>query len=633
MVFKKKVKVHISNPTNFEHRVHTGFNQREGRFVGLPVQWQSVICDDVNSRLGVVHTTAITPVPTIKMSSSHSSLINSSHFSVSRSNSLRSRDQVTETINTAKLRIPNIVKEEDTEDVEADTSSSSRSRHSPNDKYHDDRSHDSRSTRRRHGNNNRSTNHLNNDGEKRSREHRAHVTSHDNRTYGLVKYKSHDYSRHQHATNGDVIVDNERKPASENSSRIRWKNRKEEEDASRQITHDVDRMTIRDTNFHHHDNSSSHHHSNRSSHHHDNRSSHHHDNRSSHRHDNRSSHRHDNRSSDRRTSSTQKLPAAPSSGDSSTRHKNSSSKMVQPPLAAQLALGPNCPASVSNEVFRAALQNVVCEGDPRETLHNFRKIGEGTTGIVYMATDRQEQVRVAVKKMHIERQQRRELLFNEVVIMRDYHHERVVDMYSSFLVGNELWVVMELLEGGALTDVVTKTPLNEEQIATVCKSVLQALVFLHSKGVIHRDIKSDSILLTRDYQIKISDFGFCAQISKDLPKRRSLVGTPYWMAPEVVSRKFYGPEVDIWSLGIMCVEMIECEPPYFDQTPIEAMRRIKNSKIPQLKTSTKISHLLRSFLDRLLVADPKHRATAAELLTHPFLLKSSSSGSIFQHYR
>jgi len=104
MVFKKKVKVHISNPTNFEHRVHTGFNQREGRFVGLPVQWQSVICDDVNSRLGVVHTTAITPVPTIKMSSSHSSLINSSHFSVSRSNSLRSRDQVTETINTAKLR-------------------------------------------------------------------------------------------------------------------------------------------------------------------------------------------------------------------------------------------------------------------------------------------------------------------------------------------------------------------------------------------------------------------------------------------------------------------------------------------------------------------------------------------------
>ena len=88
--------------------------------------------------------------------------------------------------------------------------------------------------------------------------------------------------------------------------------------------------------------------------------------------------------------------------------------------------------------------------------------------------------------------------------MRDYHHERVVDMYSSFLVGNELWVVMELLEGGALTDVVTKTPLNEEQIATVCKSVLQALVFLHSKGVIHRDIKSDSILLTRDYQVTSS---------------------------------------------------------------------------------------------------------------------------------
>uniref|UniRef100_A0A8C6XM31 non-specific serine/threonine protein kinase n=1 Tax=Naja naja TaxID=35670 RepID=A0A8C6XM31_NAJNA len=105
-----------------------------------------------------------------------------------------------------------------------------------------------------------------------------------------------------------------------------------------------------------------------------------------------------------------------------------------------------------------------------------------------------------------QKQQRRELLFNEVVIMRDYHHENVVDMYNSYLVGDELWVVMEFLEGGALTDIVTHTRMNEEQIATVCLSVLRALSYLHNQGVIHRDIKSDSILLTSDGRVSICHF-------------------------------------------------------------------------------------------------------------------------------
>nr|XP_021519662.1 serine/threonine-protein kinase PAK 5-like [Meriones unguiculatus] len=121
------------------------------------------------------------------------------------------------------------------------------------------------------------------------------------------------------------------------------------------------------------------------------------------------------------------------------------------------------------------------------------------------------------------------------------------------------------------------------------------------------------------HNIKLSDFGFCAQVSKEVPKRKSLVGTPYWMAPEVISRLPYGTEVDIWSLGIMVIEMIDGEPPYFNEPPLQAMRRIRDSLPPRVKDLHKVSSILRGFLDLMLVREPSQRATAQELLGHPFL--------------
>ncbi|UYV74784.1 PAK7 [Cordylochernes scorpioides] len=238
--------------------------------------------------------------------------------------------------------------------------------------------------------------------------------------------------------------------------------------------------------------------------------------------------------------------------------------------------------------FREALRMVVSPDDPREHLVNFVKIGEGSTGIVCTATDRSTGRVVAVKKMNLHKQQRRELLFNEVVIMRDYPHHNIVEMYASYLVEEELWVVMEYLEGGALTDIVTHSRMDENQIATVCQQCLKALNFLHSQGVIHRDIKTDSILLANDGRVKLSDFGFCAQVCPDVQKRKSLVGTPYWMAPEVISRLPYGPEVDIWSLGIMVIEMVDGEPPFFNEPPLQAMRRIRDMPPPKLKNNHKL---------------------------------------------
>uniref|UniRef100_M4A593 non-specific serine/threonine protein kinase n=1 Tax=Xiphophorus maculatus TaxID=8083 RepID=M4A593_XIPMA len=308
----------------------------------------------------------------------------------------------------------------------------------------------------------------------------------------------------------------------------------------------------------------------------------------------------------------------------STPPQTSLAQPNRPPSSTPPAAPERAPQKVTHEQFKAALEMVVDPGDPRVTLENFMKIGEGSTGVVCIARERHSGRQVAVKMMDVRKQQRRELLFNEVVIMRDYQHPNVVQMFRSALVEDELWVIMEYLQGGALTHIIGETRLNEEQIATVCEGVLQALSYLHSQGVIHRDIKSDSILLTLDGRIKLSDFGFCAQINTDIPKRKSLVGTPYWMAPEVISKTPYGTEVDIWSLGIMVVEMVDGEPPYFNETPISAMKKLRDEAAPSVKNMQRVSPVLKDFLGCMLTRDTLQRSGAAALLQHPFMLQASA---------
>lgn len=292
------------------------------------------------------------------------------------------------------------------------------------------------------------------------------------------------------------------------------------------------------------------------------------------------------------------------------------------------------------------LRSVVSPGDPNASYTKIKKVGQGASGSVYVAKvnagatqsaaytmlskERGAPItRVAIKQMDLAHQPRKELIVNEILVMKESTHPNIVNFLDAFLKGNsELWVVMEYMEGGALTDVIDNNTLEEDQIATICYETCKGLEHLHAQNIIHRDIKSDNVLLDGMGHVKITDFGFCAKLTEQKSKRATMVGTPYWMAPEVVKQKEYGSKVDIWSLGIMAIEMIESEPPYLNEEPLKALYLIATHGTPTLKKPDKLSKELKGFLAVCLCVDVKSRATAEELLKHEFLRKGCPLASL-----
>lgn len=258
-----------------------------------------------------------------------------------------------------------------------------------------------------------------------------------------------------------------------------------------------------------------------------------------------------------------------------------------------------------------------CE-DPGMHFVDMRKIGQGASGGVYRAKNRVTGEIVALKQMNLQQQSRKDMIVSEMNVLRSVQHPNIVRYIESYLWGEDLWTVMEFMEGGSLTQVVTAVYMTEMQIATVLREVLLGLKHLHDSGFIHRDIKSDNVLLTKGGHIKLTDFGFSAMMN-GAGTRCSMVGTPYWMAPEVVGRRPYGPKIDIWSLGIMLIEMVDGEPPYINENPIRALYLIATNGTPTLQQGDKASLALKDFLSTCLRVNAEERPDVDALLAHPFL--------------
>lgn len=304
-----------------------------------------------------------------------------------------------------------------------------------------------------------------------------------------------------------------------------------------------------------------------------------------------------------------------------TKPNSPYTKKVPPPIpVASRHKGHYRSRRANEDPILAKLRAVVSVGNPKERYTLIGQIGQGASGCVMTAIDNDTDMLVAIKQMNLAQQSNKEFILNEILVMRENRHPNVVNYLDSYLVDNQLWVVMEYLQGGSLTDIVVETRMDEHQISTVCREVLQALEFLHKNQVIHRDIKSDNILLGIDGSVKLTDFGFCAQLAEQ-NKRTTMVGTPYWMAPELVKRSDvdgYGPKVDIWSLGIMAIEMIEGEPPYLNMNPVRALYLIETTGKPEINRAS-LSETFQDFLDCCLEVDVDKRGTASSLLKHPFI--------------
>ncbi|KAM7345226.1 sterile20-like kinase isoform 2-T4 [Cochliomyia hominivorax] len=270
--------------------------------------------------------------------------------------------------------------------------------------------------------------------------------------------------------------------------------------------------------------------------------------------------------------------------------------------------------------------NIKMDTDPAEIWEIVGELGDGAFGKVYKAQNKETKQFAAAKMCILEAVTDLSDHMVEIDILSEIKHQNIVELYEAFYIDLKLWMLIEYCDGGALDSIMVELekPLNEPQIAYVCKHMTEGLDFLHKNKVIHRDLKAGNVLLTMEGGVKLADFGVSAKNKHTLQKHDTFIGTPYWMAPELVLCETfrdnpYDQKVDIWSLGITLIELAQMEPPNSEMSPMRVLLKIQKSDPPKLDQPSKWSKEFNDFLKNSLVKDPQQRPTTEILLHHAFI--------------
>ena len=263
--------------------------------------------------------------------------------------------------------------------------------------------------------------------------------------------------------------------------------------------------------------------------------------------------------------------------------------------------------------------------------------GRSSFGKVFKALHHTSNQIVAVKIVPLDDDQGE--LEREIEMLRDCESPHVVQYHGSFVHAAQLWIMMEYCEGSSLLYIMAATGrcLTEVQLAAALASCVEALLFLHASSRIHRDVKAGNLLLNSDGVVKLADFGVAASLQNSVTRRRTVIGTPFWMAPEVITCKQpaaggknrgYDELADVWSLGITAIELAEGQPPHANVFPLTAIFLIPTLPAPKLSEPKRWSPNFGAFLSRALTKDPEERSSTRALSTDPFIVdgRSASEG-------